>query len=43
VDFVGGHSKELQKKIGFWNEKSVEPLNVFTSLNLEIFNSENVK
>jgi hypothetical protein len=42
VDFVGGHSKELQKN-WVWNEKSVELLNVFTLLNLENFNSENVK
>ncbi len=41
VSFVAGNSKKLQKLV--WNGTIWWALNVFTLLNLEIFNSENVK
>jgi hypothetical protein len=41
VDFVAGNSKKLQK-LGLEGKIS-SALNVFTLLNLDMFNSENVK
>jgi hypothetical protein len=42
VDFVAGNSNKLQK-LGLEGKKISEALNMFTLLNLQIFNSENVK
>jgi hypothetical protein len=42
VSFVGGKFKQIAKN-WVWNEKISWAFNVFTLLNLAIFNSENVK